>query len=170
MLHDTRMEFEYEIDVDAYSEAQSLYYRLSFGRKRRQHAIVTILGGVAFIVVAWNQRPIDWAQCLLAVSALWWIYAGVVNLFPVRYFGRYYETSGLAGKRFKANVRDDGFDVTGDGCSWRVAWQGVRLKSEGKRVFMLCSYGTVFIFGKQYLTDEQQTKLRDLSGLGDCAA
>jgi len=63
-------------------------------------------------------------------------------------------------------VSDDGFDVAGDTCTWRVRWQGVRLKAENKRVFMFCSYGTIFIFGKQYLANEQQEELRRLGGLG----
>jgi hypothetical protein len=75
--------------------------------------------------------------------------------------------SELAGKTFRADLNEDGFDVAGDTCSWRVKWQGVRWNGENERVFMLYSQGTVFIFGKQYLTTEQQTELRSLSGLGD---
>jgi hypothetical protein len=69
-------------------------------------------------------------------------------------------------KGFKADVKGDGFDVAGDACGWRVSWHGVRLKGENKRVFMLCSYGRIFIFAKQYLTNQQREELRRLSGLG----
>ena len=47
-----------------------------------------------------------------------------------------------------------------------VQWQGIGLKGENEKVFMICSTGgTIFMFGKKYLTDEQQQELRRLSGL-----
>jgi len=161
--------FEYEITADGYAAAQSLYYRMCGDRKHIQMQIGWILAGSFFIVVAWNERPFDWAEFLLAAVGAWWIYAGIVNLFlPARHFRRAYAASELAGKKFKVDVNEDGFDVAGDTCSWRVKWQGVRFKGENERVFMFYSYGTVFMFGKQYLTNEQQRELRSLSGLSDC--
>jgi hypothetical protein len=41
-----------------------------------------------------------------------------------------------------------------------VAWSEVHLKGENKRVFMFYAKGTIFIFGKKYLTDEQQRDIR----------
>jgi hypothetical protein len=162
------MNFEYKITTDEYATAQALYHRLSGGRRRVQSATCWILAGSFFVVVGWNQRPIDWAQFLLAALGAWWIYAGIMSLLlPTRHFRRYYAASELAGKTFKADVNEDGFDVAGDICSWRTGWQGVRWKGENKRVFMFYSHGTVFAFGKQYLTSEQQGELRSLSGLGD---
>jgi hypothetical protein len=85
------MNFEYQITADEYAVAQALYYRLSGGRKRIQSATCWILVGSFFIVVAWNQRPIDWAEFLLATLGAWWNYAGVRGLLlPTRYFRRYY--------------------------------------------------------------------------------
>jgi hypothetical protein len=161
------MNFEYEITADDYAAAQSLDHRLSGGRRRIQNTVSWIVAGVFFMVVAWNQRPADWAQFLLGALGAWWIYAGIMNLLlPARYFRRHYLTSALAGKKFRAVLGEHGFDVTGDGCSWRVEWQGVRFKGENKRVFMVCSFGTIFIFSKQYLTNHQQAELRGLAGLG----
>jgi len=94
-----------------------------------------------------------------------WIYSAVASLFPARYFRRAYLESDLAGKSFNADVGEDGFEVTGDQCSWRVRWPGVRVKGENEQVFMLYSHGTMFIFGKKYLNSEQQEHLRRLSGL-----
>lgn len=73
----------------------------------------------------------------------------------------------MAGKRFKADVNEDGFEVTGDLCSWHVRWLRVRPKGENERVFIFTLYpeGTIFMFGKRYLNDEQQQELRRLSGL-----
>jgi len=70
----------------------------------------------------------------------------------------------VVGKRFKAAVDEDGFEVTGDQCSWRVRWPGVRVKGENEQVFMLHSHGT-FIFEKKYLNTQQQEHLRRVSGL-----
>jgi hypothetical protein len=94
------MNFEYEIAADDYAAGQTLYNRLSGGRKHAQNAILWILVGGFFIVVAWEQWPINWAQFLLALTGAWWIYAGIVNLFlPARCFRRAYAASELAGKR-----------------------------------------------------------------------
>jgi hypothetical protein len=154
------MHFEYEITADEYVAAQLLYYKRRGGRKRVERAAGWILAGLFFIVVAWNERVLNWAPILLAAIGAWWIYAGVANLFPARYFRRAYREVEVAGKRFKADVNEDGFEVTGDLCSWRIRWPGVRLKCENKRVFMLYSAGTIFMFGKKYLNDEQQQELR----------
>lgn len=161
------MNFEYKITVDEYAAAQSLYHRMNGGRKRVHNAIVWILAGAFLAIVAWNQRPPDWAQFLLAAIGARVIYAGIMGLLlPPRYFRRHYAASELIDKTFKAEVTWDGFEVAGDMCSWRVQWQGIRLRGEDKRVFMFCSFGTIFMFGKQYMTNEQQENLRSLSGLG----
>jgi len=95
------MTFEYEITTDEYAAAQTLYHRLSGGRKRIQNAVLWILVGAFFIVVAWNQRPMDWAQFLLSMMGAWWIYAGIANLtLPARHFRRSYLASELTGKKF----------------------------------------------------------------------
>jgi len=39
------------------------------------------------------------------------------------------------------------------------------VKGEDKSVFMLYVEGTLFIFGKKYLTDEQQHELRRLAAI-----
>ena len=160
------MHFEYEITSDEYVAAQLLYHKLSGGRKRVQSAVCWFLTGLSLIFVAWSKRVLDWAPIVLAAIGAWWICAGVASLFPSRYFRRGYRTADLAGKRFNADVNEDGFEVTGDVCSWRVRWSGVRVKSESERFFLLYSAGTIFIFGKKYLNSEQQAELRRLSGLG----
>ena len=85
--------------------------------------------------------------------------------FSGEVFPRAYPKSDVVGKGFKAEVDEDGFEVTGDQCSWRVRWPGVRVKGENEQVFMLHSHGTLFIFGKKYLNTEQQEHLRGVSGL-----
>jgi predicted HD phosphohydrolase len=97
-----------------------------------------------------------------------WIYAGVSNLFPrhlKKHFQRAYYGAHLSGKRFNAAMNQDGFEIAETSCSWRVQWQSVQIKSEDENVFLLCSYGSMFIFGKRYLSDEQQHELRAFSGL-----
>jgi hypothetical protein len=160
------MEFEYEITADQFVASQFLYHKLTDGRKHRQSAVQWILAGILLLAVAWIERPcLNWTDLVLTLIAVWWIYAGLVSLFPARHFRRAYFTSDLVGKRFKANVGEEGFEVTGDDCSWRVRWPGVRVKGEDAQIFMLYSHGTIFVFGKNHLNGEQQERLRRLSGL-----
>jgi hypothetical protein len=86
-------------------------------------------------------------------------------LFPTRHYRRYYPQSGLAGKKYHAELDETGFSVSGDGCSWRVPWTDALLKGEDDRVFMFSGKGTIFIFGKQYLTEGQQTEVRQLAAV-----
>lgn len=67
--------------------------------------------------------------------------------------------------KYRADVNEEGFGVTGDLCSWRVRWSDVQLKAENEHVFMLYAKGTIFMFGKKYLTDEQQHEMRGLASL-----
>jgi hypothetical protein len=158
------MRFEYEITPDEFAASQLLYYRLSGGRKWVEHAVGWIIAGLALIFIAWDERFVDTAQILLAAIGAWWIYCGVARFFPAWYFRRAYPKSDFAGKKFTVDANEDGFEVTADLYSWRVRWPGVRLKAENERVFMFYSQGTIFMFGKRFLTSEQQQELRMLSG------
>lgn len=66
---------------------------------------------------------------------------------------------------FSADVNENGFEIKGEFCDWRVRWPGVILKGEDKQVFIFVSGGTIFIFGTKFLNGEQQKDLRKLSGL-----
>ncbi|HXQ26667.1 MAG TPA: YcxB family protein [Candidatus Acidoferrales bacterium] len=159
------MHFEYEIPADEFVASQLLYHRLNSGRKPADRAAAWILAGLFFIVVAWSERTPKPPSFLLGVIGAWWIYAGVRNLFPSRFFRRAYRAFEFAGKGFEADVDENGFEVKGDFCDWRVRWPGVRLKGEDDRVFIFTSGGTIFTFGKKYLNSGQQQELRRLSGL-----
>ena len=159
------MRFEYEITADEYAAGQLLYQELSRGRRRFVDAACWILAGLALIAIAWDGRVVDWAPIVLVGMGTICIYSGAVNLFPMRYFRRKYPDAELTGKRFEADVSEDGFEESGDYRSSRVQWRGVRLKGENDRVFMLYSGGSIFIFGKKYLNEEQQQELRKLAGL-----
>ena len=165
------MHFEYEITPDEYIAGQFLYSKLSGARKYVQVVVFCLLTGLslvaaALIVDARIERVDRWVSILLAALGAWWIYAGIANLSPSRYFRRAYRRTQLPGQKFKADVNDDSFEVTGELCSWRVRWPGVQLKGESEHIFMLYSEGTIFMFGKKYLSNEQQQELRRLSGLG----
>jgi hypothetical protein len=159
------MRFEYEIPADEFVACQLLYYKLSGGRKRVVNAVGWIVAGLALMFIAWSERFVDSAPIILAAIGASWIYAGVASFFPARHFRRAYTKGDYAGKRFTADADADGFEVTGDLYSWRVRWPGVQLKAENEQVFMLYSRGTIFMFGKKFLTSEQQDELRKLSGL-----
>ncbi|HXJ89322.1 MAG TPA: hypothetical protein VMS18_21065 [Candidatus Binatia bacterium] len=159
------MNFEYEIGPEEYVASQLLYLKLTRDRKRLQWGTFSIAGGVLFLLVGQSRSDFHWSEFLLTLMGIWWITIGFINFFPGRYYRRVYRTADLAGKKFTTNMNEDGFEVTGEYCCWRVRWPGVRLKGENERVFVICSAGTIFMFGKRYLADEQQKELRRFSGL-----
>ena len=159
------MQFEYEITAEEYVASQVLYWRLSSGRKFRDRLAACVLGGVFFLVLAWNEPVFNWATVTLAAMGLWRIYSGLMSIFPRFYLRRAYRGTELAGKKYQADVNEEGFEVVGDLCSWRVRWAGVRLKGENKSVFILFTDSVIFMFGKKYLNNEQQSELRKFAGL-----
>ena len=159
------MNFEYEIGADEFVASQLLYHKLSGGRKRIERGVFWILAGLLCIAVAWTEWSHNWGPILAALSGALCIYSGFVTFFPATYFRRAYPRSLVVDKRFKADVTEDGFEVTGESCSWHIRWPGVQFKGENEQVFMLYSHGTIFMFGKKYLSSEQQQQLRKLSGL-----
>jgi hypothetical protein len=168
------VQFEYEIPRDEYVAAQLLYFKLHRSGHGRAWAATWILLGVVFVVMAVNARPPAWASydssvglplLLLAGVGLYWIFAGRRMLFPAGYFRRAYGSFPFAGKSFTAFVDETGFQIEGEYHKWCVEWPGVSLKGEDKQVFIFVSGGTIFIFGKKFLSDEQQEGLRKLSGL-----
>lgn len=108
------MQFEYEISAQDYSGAQAAYYKVTTGRKRFKNGAFWIVIGLFFISVACNQRVFNWASILLGATGIWWIYCGAMCVFPELHFRRYYPTSEIVGKKFKALVKSDGFEVTGE--------------------------------------------------------
>ena len=158
------MTFEYQIPEDEYVAAQLLFYSLKERTKRIAWGLVSVAGGVVLIVLACVGEP-GWSSVVLGALGIWWLYAGFMSLFPGWYIRRQYPKSGMIGKRYRADVTAEGFEVIGDVQSWRVTWQGVIVMGEDDLVFMFGAANTVFTFGKQYLSEEQQRELRTLSGL-----
>ena len=115
-----------------------------------------------FVFIALFRQFVDWPPVLLFLTGAWFIYGGIVGLFPNYHYRRAYPTSGLAGKNYHVELDENGFSVSGDSCNWRVLWTEVQLKGEDKSVFMFSAKGTIFIFGKKYLTAEQQERIRGL--------
>ncbi len=155
------MQFEYEIPVEEYAAAQMLYYKaLSKGQLVKRVFTYMVLG-LFYVLIAIARWKPDWPPVLLLFTGVLFIYGGIATLFPAaRHYSRYYAQSDLAGKKYCAEMNESGFSVSGDGCSWRVLWTEALHKGEDNRVFIFCAKGTIFIFGKKYLTDEQQRTLR----------
>jgi hypothetical protein len=159
------MQFDYEIPVEEYAAAQALYYKACANGKVLKQALGWVVLGSFFVLVAAFKWAADWPLVLLFLTGGWFIYGGIRMLFPTRHYRRYYPQSGLAGKKYHAELDETGFSVSGDGCSWRVLWTDALLKGEDDRVFMFSGKGTIFIFGKQYLTEEQQKAVRQLAAV-----
>ncbi|MGB8131847.1 MAG: YcxB family protein [Candidatus Angelobacter sp.] len=153
------MQFNYEIPSDEFVAAQIALHTAKNKRRLIKRALGYTVLGVVFGLIALFRYP-DLGPLLLLLVAANYICVGITNLFPQRYFRKGYLQSGLEGKSYQAELDESGFLVNGDSCSWRVAWSEVHLKGENKRVFIFYAKGTVFIFGKKYLTDEQQRDIR----------
>jgi hypothetical protein len=160
------MRFEYEISEEDFVACQSLYNKLHFGRKRAKHIATWMLTGFFFIAIAWTERSFNWGPFLLVAVGAWCVNCGVRGIFPARYLRRVYRKTNLKGKKFEAQINEAGFEITGDVCDWHVRWPGVLLKGEDDRAFVLYSEGgTLFMFAKKYLNQEQLDELRKFSGL-----
>lgn len=160
------MEFDYEISADDYAAASILYYKVD--RERRTASGWLLAGGV-FLVVALIERDRGLSPILLGAIGVWWMWAGIGRIFPGisfrRYCRRYYQQLGLEGKRYRASLNEDGFQVVGENRIWKHRWTDVSRKGEDNQVFMLFSEGTCFIFAKRYLVDQQQQTLRSLADI-----
>jgi hypothetical protein len=159
------MQFEYEITADDFVAGQMLYHRLGSGKKYIVNAFSWTIFGAFFVLVAVSDRLADRSPILLGVTGIWLIYAGLRGLFPRRYLRRGYAAQSLAGEKYRADVNEEGFEVVGALRSWRVRWNGVARKGEDASVFIIFASNTIFIFGKKYLTLEQQDQLRVLAAL-----
>lgn len=160
------MQFEYEISPEDYVACQALYYKLTIARERiwKNAAGWSVLG-IILILSAWNAPKIDWGPVFLTVIGAYLIYCGARKLFPSRYFRRQYSHARFDGKKFKATVDAKGIQVSGEFVEWNVQWGGLPIRGENARAFMLSSEeaGVIFMFGKRYLTEEQQQELRKLA-------
>jgi hypothetical protein len=154
------MQFDYEIPVEEYVSAQVLYYRAYAKGRIVRRALVWVLLGLFFVLIPLFQWVVAWERILLLLMGSWCVYAGIASLYPTRYYRHSYPESGLAGKKYHADLDEYGFSVSGDSCSWQAPWTDVQHKGEDKRVFMLSGKATIFMFGKKYLTDEQQREIR----------
>jgi len=159
------MEFEYEITADDYAAANVLYHRLISARQRGSE---WFLAGAILLIIALVERERGLSPVLLGAIGIWWMGAGLGRVFPrlLRgYYRRYYRRLGLAGQKYNAKLNEDGFQVAGNYCTWHNRWANASPKGEDDRVFMFFCHGTLFIFAKRHLADEDQQNLRTLSGL-----
>jgi hypothetical protein len=157
------MQFDYEIPADEYAAAQVLYYKACSNANFVKEALAWASFGLLCILMAILDKASDWIPILLFFAGLSLIYGGIAPLFATRKYRKFYPESGLAGKAFHAEVDDDGLAVSGNDCTWRVLWAEVRFKGEDERVFMFAGKGTMFIFGKKFLTDNLQSQIRQFA-------
>ena len=120
------------------------------------------------LTVALVERDRGVSPILLGAIGVWWIWAGLGWIFPGlfrRYYRSYYRRLGLDGKKYRAILNEVGFQVMGENRTWNNRWTEVSPMGEDARVFMFYSQGTLFIFAKRYVADDQQGMLRSLAGL-----
>ncbi len=159
------MQFDYEIPADEFAAAQVLSHIADNKHMFVKRGLFWILLGLFFEVIVVTRWDLDWAPILVLLTGAWFIGMGVSSLFPTRYFRRMYPESVFSGKVYHADLNEDGFSVSGDGCSWRVLWSEVSRKGENDLVFMFGAKGTIFIFGKKYLAAEQQKDIRRFASM-----
>ena len=155
------MRFDYEVPIEEYAAGQVLYIKKARSKGVFvQQALLWISLGVFFVLLVGFRFGAGWLRILFLVIAACFFFIGTRCLFPIHYFRRHYPKSGLVGKKYQAELDEGGFSVIGDACNWRVPWPEVLAKGEDDLVFMFTGKGTVFIFGKKYLTEEQQETIR----------
>ena len=162
------MQFEYEITAEDYVACQVLYNKMINDAKRiRERALGWIALGLLLILAASSAPSVNWAPVLLALFGAMWIYGGFRMLFPARYLRGHYPGTKLEGKKFNAVINEEGVQIAGKFAKWDVRWDGVTLKAKNKKVFILHSdaAATIFMFGKQYLSEEQQHEMRRLAAI-----
>lgn len=126
-------------------------------------------GGVILLLVAILERDRGLSPILLGAIGVWWMSADIARIFPGlflrRYYRRYAVRLGLENNKYRASINQRGFQVDGEEASWRVRWQDASPKGEDADIFMFYARGTLFIFAKRFLVDEQQRTLRAFAGL-----
>ena len=159
------MEFDYEISADDYAAASILHYKLS---RQRRVSGGWLFAGTILVFIALLERDRGVSPILLGAIGVWWMWYGFGSIFPSifrKYYRNYYRRLRLESEQYHARLSSDGFQVVGRTCTWENKWTDVSPKGEDDRVFMLFSRGTLFIFAKRYLPDEQQRELRALAVL-----
>ena len=160
------MEFEYEIKPDDYAAAAILHAKLIRNPRKLSP---WLSGGVILLLVAVLEWDRGLSPILLGAIGVWWMSTDIARIFPGlflrRYYRRYAEKLGMGNMRYRATVDEQWLQVVGEEGGWRVRWQDVSPKGENPDVFMFHALGTLFIFAKRYLTNEQQRELRALAGL-----
>lgn len=159
------MQFDYEIPVDEFAAAQVLYNKAREANVFVKRGFFWNLLGLFFVFIAETRWTLDWAPILVLLTGIWFISMGISSLFPMRYFRRMYSESEFSGVVYHAELNEDGFVVSGNACTWQALWTDVRHKGENKQVFMFHAKGTIFMFGKKYLTDEQQKEIRRFASM-----
>lgn len=159
------MQFDYEITADEFAAAQVLHHTVYDKSRLVKHSLFWLFLGLFFEFIAVARWTLDWAPILVVLTGAWFIGTGVSRLFPMRYFRRMYPESSFSNNVYHAELNEDGFSVSGDGCTWRVLWTEVSLKGENKRVFIFYAKGILFIFGKKYVADEQQKEMRRFAAM-----
>lgn len=156
------MRFEYEVGIGEYVSGSLAYWKLIDRRSRFERGVLWTMAGATLIVTAWFGNPLV-RSVLATVVGAWLIYeGGLRNFFPQSYLGRHYAVADLAGRKFTAEIDEHALQIETANWGWRVPWDGVRQKAENDRVFMIYSFGTMFILGKRYLGPEQQREIRRL--------
>lgn len=162
------MQFEYEVSADDYADALILYYRLSRTRPGASTGTYFLFGGF-LLAVGLVERERGLSPLLLVALGALIVWFGVVSFFPRlssrRNYRKHYRELGIEGKKYDANVDEEGLNIAGDDTTWSREWPDISSKGEDKQLFMFYSRGTLFIFAKLYLTDEQQRALRSLTSI-----
>ena len=158
------VEFSYEITKQDYAAANLLFSRLS---GHREKAMWSLFFGVLLTALPFFQDSPKVLFALGSLIGLWFLFRGIRGIFPNIGLGRYYQVQQLENEPYKAVVTQDGINVEGSLQGWKVKWPALTLRGENDKLFLLYCYPTVFIFGKRFLSNDQQGELRKLAGLRD---
>src|SRR5207249_2769709 len=104
-----------------------------------------------------------WEYPLLVIPfAVYLIYLGFLYKFPKLSFRRYYSSTGLVGKSFKARFSSEQMTVEAKDVCWISKWKGFQHIKESERLFAFYDGFTLFIFAKRYFSPDQVDALQQL--------
>jgi hypothetical protein len=131
------MEFEYEVSADDYVKALIVYNGLN--RKWRGAGSGTYFLFSGFLLaVGLVERERGLSPLLLVALGALTIWLGIVSVFPRlsshRAYRRHYRELGIEGKKYRANVNEEGLNVAGDGTTWSRQWTHLSSKGEDKTI------------------------------------
>jgi hypothetical protein len=158
-------EINYAITADDYAEANNIAYRKS-GEQVRQ-VIFCIVAGMLLGIMPFFYRlqdgALNYPLIFSAPLGAYFLYCGVLVLFPGWYSRRAHPGSNMDGTKFTARFSATQVEVRGENIQWTHKWPAYKWIHESQDLFVFHDEaGILFIFAKRHFTMAQIDALQRL--------